>query len=59
MNKQLYIKKQEYCLIKTGGSIKSFFDVFRYDMPNRQDEHGNGKQAHKEHSVMQVTDETT
>jgi len=24
MNKQLYIKKQEYCLMKTGGGITSF-----------------------------------
>jgi len=26
---------------------KKFFHVFRYDMLDRQDEHGNRKQAHK------------
>jgi hypothetical protein len=25
---------------------------------DRQDEHGSGKQAHKKHSIMQITDET-
>ena len=59
MNQQLYIKKQEYCLIKTGDNIKSFLvSSGMICWTDRQDEHGNGKQAHMKHSNTQVTDET-